>query len=231
MSQRPADTGTEQARTASRRRVLEVVRANPDGCGVPEVARGTDLHPNTVRFHLDRLEQVGLVSRRIQHSGEPGRPPLTYVANSVPDAGRGHREFAQLAQVLATLVEQLSPAPASAAIEAGRSWGLARTAHPAGPTAAADALDTLVTTLGEVGFVPETDVSATDVNATGVTIVQRHCPFLEVAQNHQDVVCSLHLGLMRGVLERLDTPVTAEHLVPFAGPAGCEAHLTIAKGD
>lgn len=224
VSASPADVGAEQVRTASRRRVLAVVRASPDGCGIPDVARRTSLHPNTVRFHLDRLENDGLVSRQVRRSGEPGRPPLTYTANPVPDEGRGHREFAQLAEVLAQLVTGASTDPAAAAVEAGRTWGAARTEAPAGPTDAPAALDALVTGLSEIGFVPE-------VTATGedITVVQRHCPFLEVAQNHPDVVCSVHLGLMRGILERLDTPLTAERLVPFAGPAGCEAYLSTGR--
>lgn len=61
----------------------------------------TGLHPDTVRFQLERLEEDGLVSRRIRRSGEPGRPPLTYTATPVPDAEHGHREFAQLAQLVA----------------------------------------------------------------------------------------------------------------------------------
>lgn len=220
VSDSPADAGTERARTASRRRVLGVVRATTGGCGIPEVARQTDLHPNTVRFHLERLEQDGLVSRHVRRNGQPGRPPSTYTANPVPDAGREHREFAQLAEVLAQLVAG-EPDARAAAIEAGRSWGLARTADPDGGTDAADALDVLTTALDEIGFVPEVRPAS-----EGATIVQRHCPFLEVAQNHQDVVCAVHLGLMRGVLERVGAPVAAKSLVPFASSAGCEAQLT-----
>ena len=201
------------------------MRANQGGCGVPEVARRTDLHPNTVRFHLERLEHDGLVSRQVRRSGEPGRPPLTYTANPVPDAGREHREFAQLAEVLAQLTTRLSADPVTAAIEAGRSWGLTRAAEPVEPGDTAGAIGTLVTALNEIGFVPE--VRAT---AEGVTIVHRHCPFLEVAQNHPDVVCSVHLGLMRGIMESVDAPVATERLVPFASPAGCEAHLTSSPG-
>lgn len=221
MSRSPADASAERARADSRLRVLQVLRASSTGCGVQQVAERTGLHPNTVRFHLERLEDDGLVSRQIRRSGEPGRPPLEYTANPVPDAEHEHREFAQLAEVLAQLVTQTSADPAAAAIEAGRSWGLARTKDPVGPTDAAAAVAELTRTLVEVGFASEASI---DDNRT--LILQRHCPFLEVARTHQDVVCSVHLGLIRGVLERLDAPVTAERLVPFASPAGCEAYLT-----
>jgi predicted ArsR family transcriptional regulator len=53
----------------------------------------------------------------------------------------------------------------------------------------------------------------------------RRCPFQEVARQHPDVVCALHLGLMQGALEELRAPVTASRLEPFAQPGLCIAHL------
>lgn len=222
MSQSSARGDAERARTVSRLRVLAVLRAFSNGCGVQEIAARTGLHPNTVRFHLERLEDDGLVSRHIQRRGEPGRPPLTYAANPVPDAGQEQRKFAQLAEVLAQSLASRSEDPVVEAIEAGRSWGQALAGDPPAVVDATDAISELVTTLVEVGFAPE--VRAGEENRT--LILQRHCPFLEVAQTHPDVVCSVHLGLMRGLLDQLKAPVTADRLIPFASPAGCEAHLT-----
>ena len=53
----------------------------------------------------------------------------------------------------------------------------------------------------------------------------RRCPFREVAENHQDVVCPLHLGLMQGALAQMRAPVTADRLEPFAEPSLCIAYL------
>ena len=47
-----------------------------------------------------------------------------------------------------------------------------------------------------------------------------------MAQNHQDVVCELHFGLMQGVLDQMRAPVTVDRLEPFAEPALCVAYLT-----
>ncbi|MGH3125168.1 MAG: hypothetical protein ACRDND_29655, partial [Streptosporangiaceae bacterium] len=54
----------------------------------------------------------------------------------------------------------------------------------------------------------------------------RGCPFREVAQHHQDVVCMLHLGLMQGALAEMRAPVTADRLEPFTEPSLCVAYLT-----
>ncbi|WP_330342044.1 helix-turn-helix domain-containing protein [Streptomyces sp. NBC_00557] len=58
----------------SRTRVLDVLRAAPDGAGVRDIAEQTGLHPNTVRFHLDALVKEGLAESRTEGRGRPGRP-------------------------------------------------------------------------------------------------------------------------------------------------------------
>lgn len=45
------------------------------------------------------------------------------------------------------------------------------------------------------------------------------CPFLEVASARREVVCSLHLGLMQGVLAEQRAPLEATSLVPFVEPS------------
>lgn len=83
-----------------------------------------------------------------------------------------------------------------------------------------EAVTELVKVLDQLGFALE--VSETDED---IMVLQRHCPFLEVAREHQSVVCSVHLGLMRGLLEGLAAPVVTERLIPFDGPNGCQSYL------
>ncbi|MFC8422671.1 ArsR family transcriptional regulator, partial [Streptomyces sp. NPDC057236] len=52
-----------------------------------------------------------------------------------------------------------------------------------------------------------------------------HCPFREVAERRPDIVCAIHLGLMRGTVETLRAPLTAESLEPFVTPHVCVATL------
>lgn len=56
----------------------------------------------------------------------------------------------------------------------------------------------------------------------------RHCPFLELAEERGELVCSLHLGLMQGALAELGAPLTATGLEPFATADSCLAHLAAA---
>ena len=54
----------------------------------------------------------------------------------------------------------------------------------------------------------------------------KRCPLQEVATSYQTVVCSAHLGLIRGALAELPTGVQADRLQPFAEPGACVGHLT-----
>ncbi|MGP1674531.1 MAG: hypothetical protein ACTS8Z_04880 [Candidatus Limnocylindrales bacterium] len=86
------------------------------------------------------------------------------------------------------------------------------------PTAV-DAVDRLVTLLDHAGFAPERPAGAGD------PIRLRHCPFGPLAREHRDVVCGVHLGLMRGALREMGAPLDAVRLEPFVAPDLCVAHL------
>lgn len=220
MSQDPVDVRAKDARADSRRRVLQTIRASAAGSDVQFIAEHTGLHPNTVRFHLERLEADDLVRRQVRRGGGSGRPPLVYTAAAVPNAGTEHREFGQLAKVLAQLIASMDRDPVGSSIDSGRTWGLELVADSPDAHSQEEAVAALVEILAQIGFAPEVSDAGHDM-----VVMQRHCPFLEVAQAHQDVVCSVHLGLMRGILEGMDAPVVAESLVPFADPNGCRASL------
>jgi len=61
---------------------------------------------------------------------------------------------------------------------------------------------------------------------SGQEIVLKRCPFEELATTYPAVICSLHLGLMRGALVQLGAGVESDSLEPFAEPGACIAHVT-----
>ncbi|BFO21055.1 hypothetical protein SHKM778_74430 [Streptomyces sp. KM77-8] len=74
-----------------------------------------------------------------------------------------------------------------------------------------------------MGFAPEAESGTEDGAEQRVRL--RHCPFREVAERRQDIVCAIHLGLMRGTVETLRAPLAAERLEPFVTPRVCVATL------
>ena len=94
----------------SRARVLDLLRAAGWPLGVHEVADCTGLHPNTARFHLDRLVEAGLATRERQARATPGRPGMAYRA--ADDGGlTGERRHRLLTQMLTTLITGMMPDP------------------------------------------------------------------------------------------------------------------------
>lgn len=77
---------------------------------------------------------------------------------------------------------------------------------PADPTAV------VVSVFREAGFEPAVDVGSH-------TVALHRCPFRELAAEHPDVVCGMHLGLLTGLLEQIGAS-TEVRLVPVLDGSG-----------
>jgi predicted ArsR family transcriptional regulator len=207
----------------SRAGVLDMLRAADGPLGVREVAQRMGLHPNTARFHLEALAEAGLAVRDTEGRKTPGRPRIGYRA--VAGAPAGRRRYRLLAEMLTSLIAGTMPEPGEAAQEAGREWGayLAEQPPPYQKPSAEEAIGKLTAIMEELGFAPQAEAQP---GGGQYRLCLRQCPFREVAQHHQGVICALHLGLMRGALARMRAPVTAERLDPFTEPGLCVARLT-----
>ena len=106
-------------------------------------------------------------------------------------------------------------------MEAGHTWGRYLTERPAPyqRLSEEESVTRLLRILDDIGFAPEP--AAEEPRQIRIP----HCPFREVAEGHREVVCAIHLGLMRGALAEMGAPVTADRLVPFVEPSLCVAHL------
>ena len=182
----------------------------------------TGLHANTLRDHLEALVRRGLVRR---HRAEPhgrGRPAWLYAATDA-DEGSGRSEYAGLAATLASAINRTSATPREDAIVAGTEWGheLARDmGAPATPGDTA-ARRQVVELLDRIGFAPEQGDSPSVVRLT-------RCPLLEAAYQYPDVVCGVHLGIVRGALEEYGTDPAGTDLLPFSEPGACRLDLPAA---
>jgi predicted ArsR family transcriptional regulator len=47
------------------------------------------------------------------------------------------------------------------------------------------------------------------------------CPLLDAARTHPDVVCGVHLGIVRGALQEWGTSLGEVELLPFSEPGAC----------
>lgn len=207
----------------SRVRILEALRRERRALDARELSTRVDLHPSTVRFHLQALEDAGLVDRTVERRGRPGRPRVAYVALVPDDPVESAERYLLLSRVLASSIARSVVDPAALAREAGREWGraIAREGGAAVPLSMEEAVRALMAMLEDLGFAPEVGADGPEPS-----IWLRRCPFRDVAETNPDVVCSVHLGLMQGALSTWRAGLRAESLEPFVEPGLCCARFS-----
>lgn len=205
----------------SRSRVLAVLQDAGEPLTVDLVAERVRLHPNTARFHLDGLVTSGHAEREAEERDRPGRPRMLYAA-AADSTRAGPRSYQLLAEILTNYLASEVPNPGTSAQRAGHAWGkyLAQRPRPSRRVDSAAAIKQLTSMLDELGFDPEATTTGRSRQ-----VLLHHCPFREAAAEHQEVICSVHLGLMRGMLDELGAPIEAKRLEPFAGPSLCVTDL------
>jgi predicted ArsR family transcriptional regulator len=212
-----AEEPTVPALSASRAAVLDAVRTRPSTLAALSAATG--LHPNTLREHLEALAHHHLVRRTPAPPSGRGRPAWVYEATGAAPAPAGS-EYAGLAGALAAGLHRASASPWEDAVSAGTAWGgtLARgrlAGRPAGPESARAEV---VGLLAELRFAPEPAAQPGVVRLT-------RCPLLDAAKEHPEVVCGVHLGIVRGALQELGADPGDTALQPFAEPGACRLTL------
>jgi predicted ArsR family transcriptional regulator len=224
--QAAAQLGTEFHRALSdpsRARILEALQQAEAPLDARELGTRVGLHWNTVRSHLRVLVEAGLVSARREERTRPGRPRVLYEAAAAPPDTHALGSYRLLVQILASYLAGSERDPSARVEEAGQAWGAHLVHRPAPFTSISkkEAVDEVVRLQEQFGFSPELRRAK-----SGQEIVLKRCPFQEVATTYQTVICSVHLGLIRGALAQLGTGVEADWLEPFAEPGACVGHLT-----
>ena len=177
-----------------------------------ELAEQLGLHPNGVRAHLERLAAAGLVTRTRVRRG-PGRPRDEWsIAPGAAPGGERPHAYGDLARWLA---EAIPPRPGRLReVEAaGRRIGHELAAGSDAPAGVA-----IGAALASLGFDPaiERETPGRLVCCLG------NCPYRESVRVNQDVVCGLHRGMTRGLLDRVARGARLERFEPRdPDTAGC----------
>lgn len=208
------DDGAYHAALASntRRRVLDALAASAQPMDALAIAGVLELHVSTVRFHLEQLEEAHLVRRGTDGEKRRGRPRLLYTPVLTDERDETSRE--QLIGVLAgALADSDADRGRSRSIDAGKAWARALVPERAD---SGDRRQALLGVLDRLGFDPASD---------GDAIQLRGCPFRDAARQQPQVVCSVHLGLVRQLLDdggdADDRPGHRVQLLPFVQPELC----------
>jgi predicted ArsR family transcriptional regulator len=203
---------------------LELARS-PRPLVTAEIAETLGLHPNTVRPHLERMREVGLLDVTTDARGEVGRPQHRYsLAADAPSLGLEPPTMPVLARMVLSLAERLG-AGADDAAEVGETEGRARAAAYVD---APSALEALVADLDRLGFDPIVTEGGTgggaDPDDVTAVVAFANCPFNDLARAHPDLVCSLHRGLVSGFVAEMGDAEVAE-FCPLAHRTPCQVSL------
>ena len=198
---------------------LELARAARP-LGTAEIAEALGLHPNTVRPHLDRMREVGLLDVTTDGRGEVGRPQHRYsLAAEAPSLGLEPPTVPVLARMVLNMAERLqaSSADASAVGEtegAGRAAGYADAPVGAGGARRRSRPPRVRPGRGRERR-PPTTPSWRSPTARSPTY----------AASHPDLVCGLHRGLVAGFVDTMGDAEVVE-FCSIAHRTPCQVELT-----
>jgi predicted ArsR family transcriptional regulator len=204
----------------TRARLFRVLGEIRRPAATKELAARLELHPNGVRTHLERLREAGLVAReRPRH--RRGRPRDMWVI--APDARPGGDPPSAYANLGRWLARAIVPGRTSLRRieETGREIG--RELAPESGAGAAE--EKMHATLASLGFQPRRAVDDQD----RLTYTLCNCPYRDAVRENQAVVCALHRGLTRGLLDAIAPATKLTGFVPRDPyEAGCLIEL---RGD
>ena len=204
-----------------RRELYRYVIAQPEPVSREQAATGVGVPLHIAKFHLDKLEEDGLLEaeyRRPPGRTGPGagRPAKVYrrssrhISVSLPE-----RRYDLASRILADAVDTahrtgrpVDVLVSEAAREAGQT--LAEQARQAADdgTPPGDAFTAAGRALAANGYEPR---------RAGDHMTLSNCPFHDLAQRHRDLVCGFNLELINGLLDTLPAGGLCGTLDPAPG--------------
>lgn len=200
----------------TRRRLFALLSDLGGSASTDELAERLALHPNGVRTHLQRMRDAGLVlHRRVPRPR--GRPRDEWaIAPTARPGGDPPHAYGVLARWLARSIPA-TPARLREVEATGRRIG--QELASAAATAPAQAISDL---LAALGFQPHIDPRPQG----RLSCRLGNCPYRDSVRENQDVICTLHRGLTRGLLDQLAPTATLTRFVPHdPNRAGCEIDI------
>jgi predicted ArsR family transcriptional regulator len=203
-----------------RRHLYLYVAAQPVPVSRDDAAAQLGLPRHTVKFHLDRLVEHGLLDvefRRLSGRQGPGagRPTKLYRrSDRETSVELPERQYEVAGELMAQAIEEASreggpvmTALARAAAERGTRLAQRARAQAGGSPTRDDLLEAALEVMAGAGYEPRrTDDAVELVN----------CPFHRLAAEHTDLVCGMNLSLIESLVSELEDSGLTACLEPAA---------------
>ena len=212
----PDPFGDDLLGQRTRRRLFMILGQTEAAASTEELAEQLGLHPNGIRAHLQRMREAGVVVRH-RVPRPRGRPRDEWeLAPTARPGGDPPSAYGALASWLARTIPA-NPARLREVEAAGREIG--QEIAPVDKTSVKSAVAAALTRLG---FQPEVH----ERPPARLSCRLRNCPYRDAVHANQEVVCALHRGITRGLLDVIAPDATLERFVPHDPTrAGCEIEI------
>lgn len=187
--------------SSSRVEILHLLQTTPQRT-IADLVDATGLHANTVREHLQRLLDDGCIVSETEKRQMRGRPRVLYSAADGADASSPvQRRKVQESAERGDLLRRILPTDGEDLSPVEQHQ-----------------LDAIVDQLLDAGFDPVVDEQKLTIDLTP-------CAHAEAQAGHRDMLCSVHLSLMQGVLTEARGPLAIEGMRPACDPRECVVQL------
>jgi predicted ArsR family transcriptional regulator len=183
--------------------------------GTDELARALGLHPNGVRLHLEALHAAGLLDRERERRPR-GRPRDRWAIS--PDALPGGDPPTGYADIGRFLLHVIAAGGLKVRDVEAAGRAIGRSLPPPDPGSTPD--QRMHAALTAMGFAPQREPDPD--RPAELTYCLRNCPYRDLVRERQPVVCGLHRGITRGMLDTIDPKTRLTGFVPKdPDEAGC----------
>ncbi len=226
LSRHQAQVDVQVARVASlgepvRRRLYRFVTGQPAPVSREQAAAGVAVAHHIAKFHLDKLEEDGLLKveyrRPAGRTGPGAGRPAKFYSRAEPDIAvslpERHYDLAGRLMAEAITSSSASGAPAEQALRAaatstGQRLG-ADVATAAGILPDQPAVvEAVCEVLEDNGYQPQ---------AGSTLITLANCPFHSLAEDYTELVCAMNLALLDGLLDTAGHGILRAGLDPAPG--------------
>ena len=195
----------------TRYRLYRYLRLSGRPVPVRELSTRLSLHANTLRPHLRRLEEAGLVASETRRGPSAvGRPQTVYTA--WPTNERDGRDYRLLADILASLITGTRARRGPGARPRVGGYLVTRHAPPPGGAPSGAEPRGAPGSAGRGRVRPPLPPEGTRT----VEISLRDCPFRDLLDEHRELVCAVHRGLLEGMLGGSRPPLRLRSFEPLA---------------
>ena len=175
---------------------------------VQEIAEQFNIHPNVARLHLSKLEDVNMLKSENKKTGRGGRPSRIYkLSDQVIELNFPYRDYHLLAKIAFDAMVELGEVAEEALYNTGKRYGtelmethLTKNGLSKNQLTIKQKMNVLETTATMLGFYPDLYLHE---EGNKIHLQVYNCPFNEVAKDHKNQTCNMHIAFIKGMLEAL----------------------------